>query len=182
MAKAALNLSIFAIFGLAAWLAFDHVLKLRNETVALKALQVDFGARSRRLADPYDVPAIVFKEPVLLGEGYRMITEERPLRDGAGNVVLGQRGKAKGQPQADSSLRDTENVPLSEDVQSYFEREVLPHVPDAWIDHDKTKLGYEIPFNRHFYVFTLPRPLEVIDAELKQVTDRILEMIGGLSG
>ena len=96
-------------------------------------------------------------------------------------MVLGQPGKAKGQPQADSSLRDTENVPLSEDVQSYFEREVLPHVPDAWIDHDKTKVGYEIPFNLHFYVFIPPRPLEEIDAELKQVTDRILTMIGGLS-
>jgi type I restriction enzyme M protein len=58
--------------------------------------------------------------------GYRTITVERPLRDEAGNVLLGQRGKAKGQPQADSSLRDTENVPLSEDVQTYFEREVLP--------------------------------------------------------
>jgi type I restriction enzyme M protein len=114
--------------------------------------------------------------------GYRTITVERPLRDEAGDVVLGQRGKAKGQPQADSSLRDTENVPLSEDVQTYFEREVLPHVGDAWIDHEKTKVGYEIPFNRHFYVFTPPRPLEVIDAELKQVTDRILTMIGGLSG
>ena len=114
--------------------------------------------------------------------GYRTITVERPLRDEAGNVVLGQRGKAKGQPQADSSQRDTENVPLSEDVQTYFEREVLPHVSDAWIDHDKTKVGYEIPFNRHFYVFTPPRSLEGIDAELKQVTDRILEMIGGLSG
>ena len=116
------------------------------------------------------------------GFGYRTITVERPLRDDAGNLVLGQRGKAKGQPQADSSLRDTENVPLSEDVQTYFEREVLPHVSDAWIDHEKTKVGYEIPFNRHFYVFTPPRPLEVIDAELKQVTDRILAMIGGLSG
>jgi type I restriction enzyme M protein len=114
--------------------------------------------------------------------GYRTITVERPLRDEAGKVVLGQRGKAKDQPQADSSLRDTENVPLSEDVQTYFEREVLPHVPDAWIDHEKTKVGYDIPFNRHFYVFTPPRPLEVIDAELKQVTDRILAMIGGLSG
>jgi type I restriction enzyme M protein len=113
--------------------------------------------------------------------GYRTITVERPVRDEAGNVVLGQRGKAKGKPQADSSLRDTENVPLSEDIQDYFEREVLPHVPDAWIDHEKTKVGYEIPFNRHFYVFTPPRPLEEIDAELKQVTDRLLEMIGGLS-
>ena len=113
--------------------------------------------------------------------GYRTITVERPLRDEAGQVVLGQKGKAKGKPMVDSSLRDTENVPLSEDVQAYFEREVLPHVGDAWIDHDKTKVGYEIPFNRHFYVFTPPRSLEVIDAELKQVTDRILEMIGGLT-
>jgi len=113
--------------------------------------------------------------------GYRTITVERPLRGEAGKVVVCQKGKAKGKPMVDSSLRDTENVPLSEDVQTYFEREVLPHVGDAWIDHDKTKVGYEIPFNRHFYVFTPPRPLEVIDAELKQVTDRILEMIGGLS-
>ena len=113
--------------------------------------------------------------------GYRTITVERPPRDEAGNVILGLRGKAKGQPKADSSLRDTENVPLSEDVQTHFKREVLPHVSDAWIDHEKTKVGYEIPFNRHFYVFTPPRPLEVIDAELKRVTDRILAMIGGLS-
>jgi type I restriction enzyme M protein len=72
-------------------------------------------------------------------------------------------------------------VPLSEDVQSYFEREVKPHAPDAWIDPDKTKVGYEIPFNRHFYVFEPPRPLAVIDAELQQVTGRILTLIEGLS-
>ena len=113
--------------------------------------------------------------------GYTTITVERPERDAAGNVVLGQKGKAKGKPVADSSLRDTENVPLSEDVLTYFKREVLPHAPDAWIDPDKTKVGYEIPFNRHFYVFKPPRPLAEIDAELKGVTDRILTMIGGLT-
>ncbi len=59
--------------------------------------------------------------------------------------------------------------------------EVLPHAPDAWIDHEKTKVGYEIPLNRHFYVFTPPRPLAEIDCELKGVTDRILKMIGGLT-
>ena len=58
---------------------------------------------------------------------------------------------AKGRPEADSDLRDTENVPLKENVEEYFKREVLPHVPDAWIDHKKTKVGYEIPLNRHFY-------------------------------
>ena len=112
--------------------------------------------------------------------GYRTITVERPQRDEAGNVVRATRGKGKGQPLPDASLRDTENVPLSEDVDVYFEREVLPHAPDAWIDHDKTKVGYEIPFNRHFYVFSPPRPLAEIDAELKTVTSRIVEMIGGL--
>jgi len=113
--------------------------------------------------------------------GYSTITVERPLRDELGNVVLAAKGKAKGQPQPDSSLRDTENVPLSEDVEAYFEREVLPHVPDAWIDNEKTKVGYEIPFNRHFYVFKPPRSLEEIDAELKGVTAKIMGMLEGLA-
>jgi len=113
--------------------------------------------------------------------GYTTITVERPLRDEAGNIVLGLKGKQKGKPQADSALRDTENVPLADDVQAYFEREVLPHAPDAWIDHDKTKVGYEIPFNRHFYVFEPPRSLHEIDEELKGVTARIMEMLGGLA-
>ncbi|MCA3010562.1 MAG: SAM-dependent DNA methyltransferase [Phycisphaerales bacterium] len=113
--------------------------------------------------------------------GYRTITVERPLRDAQGKVVLGEKGKQKGKPVADASLRDTENVPLTEDVQAYFRREVLPHAPDAWIDDDKTKVGYEIPFNRHFYVWQPPRPLAAIDAELKGVTERIVQMIQGLS-
>ncbi|MFN8735853.1 MAG: N-6 DNA methylase [Betaproteobacteria bacterium] len=114
--------------------------------------------------------------------GYRTITVERPLRDDSGKLVVAEKGKGKGKPQPDSSLRDTENVPLAEDVETYFKREVLPHAPDAWIDHDKTKVGYEIPFNRHFYVFEPPRALAEIDADLKQVTDRIKAMIEGLSG
>lgn len=113
--------------------------------------------------------------------GYRTITVERPLLDDAGKPVLGIRGKAKGKPQADSSLRDTENVPLDEDVETYFKREVLPHAADAWIDHDKTKTGYEIPFTRHFYVFEPPRPLAEIDAELEAVTTRIKAMLEGLA-
>ncbi|WP_374556032.1 type I restriction-modification system subunit M [Aquitalea pelogenes] len=113
--------------------------------------------------------------------GYTTITVERPLRDETGNIVLGQKGKQKGKPQPDSSLRDTENVPLSEDVQAYFEREVLPHARDAWIDHDKTKVGYEIPFNRHFYVFEPPRSLHEIDADLKAVSASIMAMLGELA-
>jgi type I restriction enzyme M protein len=113
--------------------------------------------------------------------GYRTIIVERPERDGDGSIVKATKGKLKGKPQPDANLRDTENVPLSEDVETYFKREVLPHAADAWIDDEKTKVGYEIPFNRHFYVFKPPRDLAEIDAELKVVTDRILKMIGGLT-
>lgn len=113
--------------------------------------------------------------------GYRSITVERPLRDDTGKVVLGQKGKQKGLPQPDAALRDNETVPLMEDVEAYFDREVKPHAPDAWIDHEKTRVGYEIPFNRHFYVFEPPRPLAEIDADLKRTTDRMLAMIGGLA-
>ncbi|MBF0185591.1 MAG: SAM-dependent DNA methyltransferase [Magnetococcales bacterium] len=112
--------------------------------------------------------------------GYRTITVERPERDEAGKIILGQKGKLKGKPQPDAKLRDTENVPLAEAVDVYFQREVLPHAPDAWIDHEKTKIGYEIPFNRHFYVFQPPRSLEAIDAELQEVVGRIQGMLEGI--
>lgn len=113
--------------------------------------------------------------------GYTTITVERPLRDDVGNVVVGLKGKQKGLPQANSSLRDTENVPLTDEVQAYFEREVLPHAPDAWIDHDKSKVGYEIPFNRQFYVFEPPRDLHTIDDELKGVTATIMKLLEELA-
>jgi type I restriction enzyme M protein len=113
--------------------------------------------------------------------GYRTITVERPLRNEKGEIVLGTNGKKKGKPQPDASLRDAENVPLSEEVDTYFQREVLPHVPDAWVDEEKTKIGYEIPFNRYFYVFEPPRSLTEIDADLLLVTNRIKGMIAGLT-
>ena len=84
---------------------------------------------------------------------------------------------AKGNPEADSELRDTETVPLKESIEAYFEREVLPHVPDAWIDESKTKIGYEIPFNRHFYRYEPPRPLEIIEADMKKLEGEILELL-----
>ena len=94
-----------------------------------------------------------------------------------------------GNPEPDSELNDTENVPLKEKIETYFAREVTPHVPDAWIDlaycdakdGKVGRVGYEIPFNRHFYVFQPPRTLSAIDGDLKAVTDRILTMIGGLT-
>ncbi|WP_454722782.1 MULTISPECIES: type I restriction-modification system subunit M [Cupriavidus] len=113
--------------------------------------------------------------------GYTTITVERPQRDESGQVVLGVKGKQKGKPQADSALRDTENVPLGEDIGAYFAREVLPHAPDAWIDDNKSKVGYEIPFNRHFYVFEPPRDLHTIDEELKAVSANIMRMLEELA-
>ena len=94
-----------------------------------------------------------------------------------------------GNPEPDTDLNDTESVPLKEDVHNYFSREVTPHVPGAWIDLTTCdakdgkvgRVGYEIPFNRHFYIFQPPRPLAAIDADLKASTDRILKMIGGLT-
>ncbi|MCC5845353.1 MAG: SAM-dependent DNA methyltransferase [Verrucomicrobia bacterium] len=97
---------------------------------------------------------------------------------------------AKGHPEANSDLRDNENVPLKESVQDYFEREVLPHVPKAWIDESKRDgkdglpgiVGYEIPFNRHFYHYVPPRPLEEIDRDLATVSGEIMELLTELSG
>jgi type I restriction enzyme M protein len=96
---------------------------------------------------------------------------------------------SEGKPEPDTELNDTENVPLKEEIETYFSREVTPHVPNAWIDTSYCdakdgqvgRVGYEIPFSRHFYVFKPPRPLSAIDADLKLSTDRILKMIGGLT-
>jgi type I restriction enzyme M protein len=88
---------------------------------------------------------------------------------------------AKGRPEPDPDLRDTESVPLSEDVQAYFKREVLPHVPDAWIDASKEKIGYEIPLTREFYVYTPPRPLEEIESEIQALEKEIVDMLKGIT-
>ena len=77
----------------------------------------------------------------------------------------------------DADLRDFENVLLKDDIVAYFEREVRPHVPDAWMDRSKDKLGYEINFNRYFYRYTPPRSLEEIDAELKQAEEEIMRLL-----
>ncbi|MCY2977896.1 MAG: class I SAM-dependent DNA methyltransferase [Planctomycetota bacterium] len=165
-------------------LSEDHIAEITRLFGEFKEAHIDPETRKpiSRKALASGSPAVpisrIFKNEEF---GYHTITVERPERDTAGNIVLATKGKLKGKPQPDANLRDTENVPLSEKVETYFKREVLPHAPDAWIDHEKTKVGYEIPFNRHFYVFKPPRELAEIDAELKGVTDRILKMIGGLS-
>ena len=84
---------------------------------------------------------------------------------------------SKGNPEPDTELRDTETVPLSEDVDAYIAREVLPHVPDAWVDASKTKVGYEIPLNRHFYVYEPPRPLDEIESDLQALEQEIAGLL-----
>jgi type I restriction enzyme M protein len=117
--------------------------------------------------------------------GYWSITVERPLLDEKGNPVTDRKGK----PKPDSKKRDTENVPFTyggstagaagkvEIIQAYFDAEMRPHVPDAWIDWAKTKTGYEIPFTRHFYKYVPPRQLSEIDADLEKQVAKILELL-----
>ena len=87
-----------------------------------------------------------------------------------------------GNPEPDPELRDTETVPLKDNIEEYFKREVLPHVPDAWIDHSKTKIGYEIPLNRHFYRYEPPRPLEEIEADIKALETDIVALLKEVTG
>ena len=107
--------------------------------------------------------------------GYNKIVVERPQRDEAGNVIL-----KRGKPVPDTSLRDTENVPLVQDIDSYFAREVLPYAPDAWIDHSKTKVGYEIPMTRYFYEYQAPEAVEDIVARItaleQDISARLAEL------
>lgn len=100
--------------------------------------------------------------------GYHKIVVERPQRDEQGKPIL-----KKGKPVADTSLRDTENVPMTEDIDEYFAREVLPYAPDAWIDRSKTKVGYEIPMTRYFYEYQKPEESEVILERIIALEDEI---------
>jgi type I restriction enzyme M protein len=140
----------------------------------------DLGTQAERefrrffvLTDP-EAERVIFKtEPMKKGAG---VSEKERLagwfedKDGDGQRV-------RVRYIVDTQLRDFENVPLKEDVDDYFRREVLPHVPDAWMDRSKDKVGYEITFNRHFYKYTPPRPLEKIDADLEKAENEILQLL-----
>lgn len=104
--------------------------------------------------------------------GYSKIVVERPQKDEEGKPIM-----KKGKPVADTSLRDTENVPLKEEIEEYFKREVLPYAPDAWIDTKKTKVGYEIPMTRYFYEYKAPEPVEEIAARIHELELDIQESI-----
>ena len=122
--------------------------------------------------------------------GYWTITVERPLLDEIGNPVVDR----KGDPKPDAKRRDTENVPFTyggntagdagreETIKAYVESEVLPHVPDAWVDVKKTRVGYEIPFTRQFYKYLPPRALAAIDADLEKQVAKILDLLREVEG
>ena len=109
--------------------------------------------------------------------GYQKIVVEQPHRDENGEIVI-----KKGKPVADISLRDTENVPLTEDIKEYFKREVLPYAPEAWIDEKKTKKGYEIPMTRYFYEYQAPEPVEEIAVRLHELELEIQSSLDTLFG
>lgn len=151
---------------------------------ALHALDPDVLHRNREQFTKLLKKALSSHDVSLATAEFKALLNALSERDPEADICL-----SKGQPEADSGLRDNENVPLGESVYDYFAREVTPHVPDAWIDESKTDaldgevgiVGFEIPFNRHFYVFQPPRPLDEIDRDLKACTDRIKQMIEGLS-
>lgn len=149
---------------------------------AENASEVSFTSEFASASEPGDAPRVVSKVFDTKFFGYRKVTVDRPL-------VAGKDAKfKKGEKPYDKDLRDTENVPLHEDVDAYMKREVLPHVPDAWVNKDiidekdglPGKVGYEINFNRYFYLYKPPRKPEVIAAEIREMETRFLELMKGV--
>ena len=129
----------------------------------------------------YGNPEGIYCESKIFGTeefGYNKISVLRPQRDENGEIVKDKKGK----PVADKSLSDTENVPLVEDIDKYFEREVLPFAPDAWIDKKATKVGYEIPMTRYFYKYQAPESVETIQARLSEIEKDITASLNSLFG
>jgi type I restriction enzyme M protein len=129
----------------------------RDEKAAIKALEA----------------AMLLRRITMSASAKKSVIDGLTVRDESAAPVT-----KNGKPVADPALRDTENVPLTVDIDEYMAREVLPYVPDAWVDGTKTKIGYEIPFTRHFYEYVPPRPLAEIDAEIKELEAEILKLLG----
>jgi type I restriction enzyme M protein len=164
-----------------------------RKSLGSKNRELDETARDRILAlyDAFDDADPEFSKVFTANDfGYWTITVERPLLTDTGKVSTDR----KGNPKPDAKKRDTENIPftyagntdgdLGRDatIKKYFDSEVLPHVPDAWVDDKKTKIGYEIPFTRHFYKYTPPRPLTEIDADLDKQVAKIMGLLREVEG
>ncbi|KXP12683.1 restriction endonuclease subunit M [Tsukamurella pulmonis] len=159
-----------------------------RKSLGAKSRELDEAARDRILAlyDAFDEADPDFSKVFTAADfGYWTITVEQPLLTETGKVSRDR----KGNPKPDTKKRDTENVPFAyggntdgeagrdATIKQYFETEVLPHVPDAWVDEKKTKIGYEIPFTRHFYKYVPPRPLAEIDADLEKQVAKIMKLL-----
>lgn len=164
-----------------------------RKNLGAKNREVDAAGRDRILAlyDTFDEADSDYSKVLTANDlGYWTITIERPLLGDNDQPVTDRKGK----PKADAKRRDTETVPFSyggnsvgdtaraETIKAYFNAEVLPHVPDAWVDDKKTKIGYEIPFTRHFYEYVPPRPLAEIDADLEQQIAKIIGLLREVEG
>lgn len=159
-----------------------------RKSLGAKSRELDVGARDQILSlyDAFDEADPDYSKVFTANDfGYWTITVERPLLDGGGRVLTDK----KGNPKPDTKKRDTENVPFTyggntdgadgrdATINAYLEAEVLPHVPDAWIETSKTRVGYEIPFTRHFYKYVPPRPLAEIDADLEKQVAKIMNLL-----
>ena len=164
-----------------------------RKSLGAKNREIDEKARDRivKLYDAFDEADPELSKVFTANDfGYWTITVERPLLDEDGNPVK----DGKGKPKPDAKKRDTENVPFTyggntsgdagrdRTIAAYFEAEVLPHVPDAWVDEKKTKVGYEIPFTRQFYRYAPPRPLAEIDADLEKQVAKIMTLLREVEG
>jgi type I restriction enzyme M protein len=164
-----------------------------RKNLGAKNREVDAAARDRILAlyDAFDEADPYYSKKFTANDfAYWTITVERPLLDEDGKPVTDR----KGIPKPDASRRDTENVPFTHGgntegdagraatIKAYFETEVRPHVPDAWVDTKKTKVGYEIPFTRQFYKYVPPRPLAEIDADLEKQVAKIMDLLREVEG
>lgn len=164
-----------------------------KKNLGSKNREVDADARDRILSlyDAFDEADPDYSKVLIAADfAYWTITVERPLLDGDGNPVTDSKGK----PKPDAKRRDTENIPFTyagntsgdaaraATIKAYVAAEVLPHAPDAWVDTKKTKVGYEIPFTRHFYKYVPPRPLADIDADLEKQVAKILELLREVEG
>jgi type I restriction enzyme M protein len=164
-----------------------------RKNLGAKGREIDAKARDRivDLYDAFDEADPDFSKVFTVNDfGYWTISVERPLLDDDGNPVTDRNGK----PKPDAKRRDSENVPFTYSgntagdagrdatIKAYFEAEVLPHVPGAWVDTKKTKVGYEIPFTRHFYKYVPPRPLAEIDADLEKQVAKIMELLREVEG
>jgi type I restriction enzyme M protein len=174
---------------------FKNLASSRKKDENVRLREIEAGKRRQEAIREFlrafgkKTDEILYKDRKEFLTDLKKLDRERNIRLSASELkavlaALGERDETaetcrdrKGNPEPNTDLRDTETVPLKQGIEEYLRLEVLPHVPDAWIDHDKTKVGYEIPLNRHFYRYEPPRPLERIEGEIKKLEGEIIALL-----